>query len=191
MQIEHKCEPCKKIFFCHSNLKRHTTKSPMVEICICLSNPFSDNKWLNSPNMHFIWYTWCSRGYSTNTSVTEYFINWLGDPCPENLQNIITFKCLELGTWHFETMFTNHCVSCVADMSHMTPLLLTLLKCWKGVWLPGYNFHWVGPLDWFSPYSLYCPHHYSKADIKNAIFLHDQNLGWNCLPQTVRDFWYH
>ena len=44
--------------------------------------------------------------------------------CPmshANLWNIITPKPLELGTWHFETMFTTHCVSRVIyHMSHVT-----------------------------------------------------------------------
>ena len=44
--------------------------------------------------------------------------------CPmshANLWNIITPKPLKLGTWHFETMFTTHCVSRVIyHMSHVT-----------------------------------------------------------------------
>ena len=66
----------------------------------------------------------CSRGCSTNTSVTHYFTDWLSDPFPPNLQSTVNPKPLEVETWHFYTMFTNCHVSPVTcHMSHVMCLV--------------------------------------------------------------------
>ena len=79
--------------------------------------------WLMLPKKHInnIWYkytgwciyqTQCSRGCSTTTSVTDSFIYWVIEhPFPLNLQDIINLKPLQLGNWHFRSMFTLHHVS--------------------------------------------------------------------------------
>ena len=47
--------------------------------------------------------------------------DWVSDPFPSNLQNTITPKPLELGTWNFYTLFTTCHVSCVTcHLSHVT-----------------------------------------------------------------------
>ena len=57
-----------------------------------------------------------SRDCSTNSLVTHRLINWLTEPFPPNLQDIINPKTLELGSWSFERM-------CTPNKCHMTHVM--------------------------------------------------------------------
>ena len=58
-----------------------------------------------------------------------WLIHSLNSPFPPNLQNIINQEPKELGSWHFERMFTHHNMSHV--MCSMFFVCLFLLKWWR------------------------------------------------------------
>ena len=86
--------------------------------------------------------TWCSRGGSTNTFVTDSFSHNF----PSNLQNIINHKPPKLGSWHFKRMFTSHLMSDVTchvspftcHMSHVTchmsHVMCHMSQEYKNIW---------------------------------------------------------
>ena len=96
-------------------------------------------------------------GCSTNTFVTDSLINKLSDPLWKFLQNIVSPKPNELGTWYFERIFTTPYVSHVICylMSHkcsgLEPWIVPpfcsglsprrALKTWRCSWLEP----WIGP----------------------------------------------
>ena len=73
------------------------------------------------------------------------FTEWVSDPFPPNLQNIINHKPEELGSWNFERMFTpttchmSHVTCHVSHITchtsrvrcHMSHFLLLLIKWWS------------------------------------------------------------
>ena len=66
------------------------------------------------------WHLWFSFSHSSKkVRYSEYYmINWLGEPFPPNLQNIIHHKSQELGIWNFERMFTpSHMSHVICHMS--------------------------------------------------------------------------
>ena len=51
----------------------------------------------------------------------KWVSEWVSQPFPPDIQNIIASKPLELESWYFDRMFTPHHVSCVTcHMSHVT-----------------------------------------------------------------------
>ena len=53
----------------------------------------------------------------------------VGNPFPPNLQNIITPKNFQLGTWHFGTMFTTHSVSGVTSPVSCVICYMSNVRC--------------------------------------------------------------
>ena len=66
--------------------------------------------------------TRCSLGCSTNSLVIKWLIDSVSDPFPPNIQDIISPKPLELGSWHFERIFIppHHASHVTCHVSHLT-----------------------------------------------------------------------
>ena len=63
--------------------------------------------------------------------LSDWFIDSLSDPFPQNLQNIITTKLLEQESLNFETMFTTPCVSCVMFHTSCATCQVSRVMCLK------------------------------------------------------------
>ena len=103
-----------------------------TKACVCLRWSLLqciNIKWPLNSCLHFSTqaHRLCSRGCSTNIFVIHLFIQSLTHPFPWNLQNIITPKQKEVGSWNLDWRYTphhvKHFVCHVTDVKNLDPAL--------------------------------------------------------------------